>query len=966
MLYKLFLMNVVWAGVAFAAPRFTLGPTLSRDAANRWWAEFTVNEYTDVAVSIVNTIDSGVVRHLAAGVLGATAPLPFAKNDLHQRIEWNGKDDLGQTVVSTGSLSVRVRAGMTTQLIGLYGGDPYSIGAYSSDANFYGIVAGNDGSVYVAGMPAGMHHEHYGTNFITIRKFDKDGSYVKTIFPEPSNLTQAQVSGWGVVNLPDGSYSPKNVNTSIPLMTTTIVGYMSHQFGSSLQYINSTGDLVFGAIKTLTLKPDGSLPGSGNAADLISSPAWPTPNPGYSMYGHAVLTPLRNGKILFSGLFHYTGSLGTGTQIAPDTHFWRDGKVFLLDPATGVATAWLSIDSVPQTSTERLARMQGNYGYAALQGTAQDSSGRIYVCDRLHQRVGVYDANAANLRYLPVIAPHRVAVCGRTGNVFVVTQTQAVWGGSSVNVVKIIKFASFAQGNTPVCTLQVASATLGRSGVSAVTNIAVNDVSSQTTLWIGVPGAGVKLYRDDGTTLTLVRDMGAESRRQNELGSENPTPDRLVVDRRNENLFISNSWYSLYKITDWSNPIVRPCSTKTKKRLYASDVTISPNNLLYMFEGTTYTGPVTRYTLDSKTDSMMPKPFANTGQDTLTPSVYSRFSPCSGVRGLAVAPDGRVAVMGLAADRNTYYVGIYADSGSRVKTYGKVQLGSVSHLSGGVKFDLHGNLYVGSGYRTSPFAVPDVFLTDTGFKWGVGSVFKFNGLDSGAILATGPVNAAKAYNLPLSPFSADRRGGCVCRSPRFDLDPYGRLFLPSAVTCQVSIADNEGNLIHRFGKYGNLDSRGNQPGLPTQDVVAGSEIPLGWPTSVAASEDYLYVSDYINYRIVRVKMTYAADNMPGLSLEPADTRRPAPRFSLSSGPVPFSTATTVMAAIPDRAKARLCVYDARGRLVRTLADRTLAPGMHRFSWDGRDAAGRNSAVGLYAYKLEVAGKVLTAKTLLAK
>ena len=37
-----------------------------------------------------------------------------------------------------------------------------------------------------------------------------------------------------------------------------------------------------------------------------------------------------------------------------------------------------------------------------------------------------------------------------------------------------------------------------------------------------------------------------------------------------------------------------------------------------------------------------------------------------------------------------------------------------------------------------------------------------------------------------APFSGWRRSDCcVCRTPRFDLDPYGRLYIPNAVTCSA-------------------------------------------------------------------------------------------------------------------------------------------------------------------------------------
>ncbi len=49
---------------------------------------------------------------------------------------------------------------------------------------------------------------------------------------------------------------------------------------------------------------------------------------------------------------------------------------------------------------------------------------------------------------------------------------------------------------------------------------------------------------------------------------------------------------------------------------------------------------------------------------------------------------------------------------------------------------------------------------------------------------------------------------------------------------------------------------------------------------------------------------------------------------------------------------RLVVVDVRGRLVRTLADESLAPGNYQRFWDGRDSEGRALPSGVYAVLLE--------------
>lgn len=78
---------------------------------------------------------------------------------------------------------------------------------------------------------------------------------------------------------------------------------------------------------------------------------------------------------------------------------------------------------------------------------------------------------------------------------------------------------------------------------------------------------------------------------------------------------------------------------------------------------------------------------------------------------------------------------------------------------------------------------------------------------------------------------------------------------------------------------------------------------------------------------------------------------------LACRPNPFNPSTTIGFELPAPAQARLAVYDLTGRLVRTLVDGSLPRGRHEATWDGRDAAGRSVASGLYIARLEAGGSV---------
>ena len=62
------------------------------------------------------------------------------------------------------------------------------------------------------------------------------------------------------------------------------------------------------------------------------------------------------------------------------------------------------------------------------------------------------------------------------------------------------------------------------------------------------------------------------------------------------------------------------------------------------------------------------------------------------------------------------------------------------------------------------------------------------------------------------------------------------------------------------------------------------------------------------------------------------------------------------------AEVSLRVYDVLGRRVRQLWQGPLGAGEHRFVWDGRDAAGKAVAAGVYVYQVAVDGQIAANKT----
>ena len=91
-----------------------------------------------------------------------------------------------------------------------------------------------------------------------------------------------------------------------------------------------------------------------------------------------------------------------------------------------------------------------------------------------------------------------------------------------------------------------------------------------------------------------------------------------------------------------------------------------------------------------------------------------------------------------------------------------------------------------------------------------------------------------------------------------------------------------------------------------------------------------------------------------------------PVVNLSCYPNPFNPETTISFSLPSSGKVRLDVYNLRGQLVRSLIDTRLEAGTHSVIWNGKDDSGRDSATGVYLFKLHTAQGNTVRKAMLLK
>jgi hypothetical protein len=93
---------------------------------------------------------------------------------------------------------------------------------------------------------------------------------------------------------------------------------------------------------------------------------------------------------------------------------------------------------------------------------------------------------------------------------------------------------------------------------------------------------------------------------------------------------------------------------------------------------------------------------------------------------------------------------------------------------------------------------------------------------------------------------------------------------------------------------------------------------------------------------------------------------PARTWIRQVAPNPTRDSSLIDFELGRRESVRLALYDASGRRVRDLLSADLEAGPHTAKWDGRDAAGRRVAAGVYFAKLETSRRVDSVKMIVVR
>jgi hypothetical protein len=381
---------------------FTKEPTITK-TGDSVSIEFSVKDFCDVTVAIQN-LEGNIVRHLASGVLGENAPVPFKQNSLDQKIIWDSKDDKGKYCDELNNLNIRVSLGLKP----MYEKDIYH-SPYIRISGMPVIATGPEG-VYV----------FEGVGRDQLRLFSHKGEYVKTVYPFPaSQIEKVKGLDWysygnrEKIPLKYSLYHQTLLSSGDngPTATGYSVGYTG-MTGKGASTVCVQGNRLVLALENINrLQTDGSTGGVNIKGPSIGIPR---KSGGYGGVGAGtiVMGPSSSafspdGKtVYFTGfLWHFGyGSLGASGNIPVVMKYKYDAE----EPAAVFAGK----------------NKQEDYGNAPDQfntpsSVDTDKNGNVYVSDFCNDRVQIFDSEGKLLQSLIVTKPARVLIHKVSGEVYV-------------------------------------------------------------------------------------------------------------------------------------------------------------------------------------------------------------------------------------------------------------------------------------------------------------------------------------------------------------------------------------------------------------------------------------------------------------------------------------------------------------------------------------------------------------------
>jgi len=146
--------------------------------------------------------------------------------------------------------------------------------------------------------------------------------------------------------------------------------------------------------------------------------------------------------------------------------------------------------------------------------------------------------------------------------------------------------------------------------------------------------------------------------------------------------------------------------------------------------------------------------------------------------------------------------------------------------------------------------------------------------------------------------------------------------------------------------------------------------PIGLHYVSASGVDYLVDNIFMLGEPVPLVPSVVIRRTDGLGVvePPVDDTRVRPNVTslLPGYPNPFNPTTTIPFQLVSQERVSLRIYDAQGKLVRTLADEVMPAGLHNEVWDGKDNSGIQASTGMYFVRLVAGSYEMTRKVVMIK
>jgi len=875
---------------------FAQKPSFRKAAKDRYEVSFAARGRCDVAVAIEDETGK-VVRHLVYGVLGPNAPEPLKKDSLEQTLAWDGKDDAGNYVERPERTRVRVSLGLRPAFERLLGWHPKNIG---SDRRVSGIAA-DAGGVYV--LTGGERPQ--------LQAYSHDASYLRTLIPFAADkIEEFKRADLATIKLKDGyvAYYPGSGPTQGGgargnYLDQSLEGEATPTLSQRMAC--AAGRLAFGSLGDLSgkavmrIRTDGSLDGrrfygfnlqsgtvkkGGFFRDVSAAPD----RLSYTSGNHA-LAASPDGKWLYlTGLRGRFGAFkvspyGDPDRLAPAHAVYRvpwDTDAPLDKPFIGAAM-------VPGSDNDQLNTPTS---------VATDAKGNLYVADTGNNRIQVFDPEGRHRHTIKLSRPAWLDVDQKTGALYALAdivrgKLKEHWS------FRLVKLA-------PLPAPRIVFEKAFDYGLAASDPVFCVDAwTTPPTLWLTHRHGEIALYEDRGESLALKHEFVEDVRKAGHIPFFFSSGYRhcLSADPVHGHLYLYQG--DLYRFEPSTGRCVHLELPKVGGEM--DEFLVGPDGLAYL--------RTCNYILRYELDAWRPVPY---DYGELVSGGWG-FKSRGAIRfpwphvfhcqtGFGVAPNGDLLALGIYSEafenlrvssawhmdgggsrkskdlegffrpkphpgRPATRAGVNVlctwDRRGEEKLFDAVK--GIPIQSSCVRGDREGNIYLGFGAQKYDEDGQVIYGNSLVKFTRHGGQFLFS--EAGAPPLGDPPKRPPEFR-HLRHFGADIwtrgqllwayggvntmvRGTCFCPQLRFDVDLYGRVFVPEAHRCSVAVLDTNGNFILRLGKYGNADSG------------RGPDIALAFCTYLAVDglRNRLHLADSGNQRIVSVALRYASEELAPLA-----------------------------------------------------------------------------------------------------